>query len=170
MGGHCWVPVMVWREKATGSGQLSSQFKAMCKLKLNPSAVFKKTPIFCYLWVNQATDQTQDLIARVAEFQKFWMDSYPWQVPCDKIRLLKGKELESGIWESDTCVNAFENFELLDYLKFSEATEMAHCHSKEELSHLSFHCVEDLSTMQKTTVLHVLFRSVPNRPISVLKS
>lgn len=102
----------------------------MCKLELNPSAVFKKTPIFCYLWVDWATDQTQDLIAGVAEFQKCWMDSYPWWVPCDKIKLLKGKELEAGIWESDTCVNAFENLEPLDYLKFSERTEMAHCRSK----------------------------------------
>lgn len=142
----------------------------MCKLELNPSAVFKKTPIFCYLWVDWATDQTQDLIAGVAEFQKCWMDSYPWWVPCDKIKLLKGKELEAGIWESDTCVNAFENLEPLDYLKFSERTEMAHCRSKKRALSFVIRCVEDLSTMQKTTVLHVLFRSVPTRLISVLKS
>ena len=37
------------------------------------------------------------------------MDSYAGKVACAQVKALKCKELEAGIWNSDTCVNEFEN-------------------------------------------------------------
>lgn len=84
------------------------------------------------------------------------MDSYPWQVSCAKVRALKGKKLDGGIWDSNICINASDNLEPPDFLKSSQPTEMAHCCLKEELLHLPSYYARELYTMQRTAVTHAL--------------
>lgn len=64
------------------------------------------------------------------------MDSHTQEASWAKVRALKW--LKVGIWDSNFCINAFENLEALDFLKSSEPTEMARCCLTEELSHLPF--------------------------------
>lgn len=71
------------------------------------------------------------------------MNSYLLQVSCAKVRAPKGKYLEVGLWDSDICMNTFENLKSPDFLNSSKPTEMVHCCLKEELLHLPFYYAED---------------------------
>lgn len=133
--GHFWVPVRPWREKKITFSSINHQFKAKSKLE-GSLAVFKETSISCYHRFDGAKAQTQGLIVRVAEFQKM-LNGFSYSTSIlGEVRALKC--LKTGIWDSDFCINAFENLEALDFLKPSKPTEVAHCYLREELSHLPF--------------------------------
>lgn len=55
----------------------------------------------------KAVEQEQDLIIRVAEFQRK-LDSLLCQVYCTKVRALTGKEWDPEIWDEDLWINEFK--------------------------------------------------------------